>query len=57
VAQGVGSEFKSQYHKKTKINFNVISEMVKLTQKKLRSTLDHIGIGNNFMTRTPIAQQ
>jgi hypothetical protein len=30
---------------------------VKLIQEKIGNTLDHIGIGNNFMNRTPIAQQ
>jgi hypothetical protein len=29
---------------------------MKLTQEKIRNKLEHIGIGNNFMTRTPIAQ-
>jgi hypothetical protein len=30
---------------------------VKLIQEEIGNTLDHIGTGNNFMTRTPIAQQ
>jgi hypothetical protein len=33
------------------------SEMVKLIQEKIGNTLDHIGIGNNFLNRIPIAQQ
>jgi hypothetical protein len=28
-----------------------------MTLDKIRNTLDHIGIGNNFMNGTPIAQQ
>jgi hypothetical protein len=36
---------------------NVRSEMAKLIQEKLGNTLDHIGPGNNFMNRTPIAHQ
>jgi hypothetical protein len=38
-------------------DLNVRSETVKLIQEKIGNTLDHIGIGNNFMNRTPIAQQ
>jgi hypothetical protein len=30
---------------------------VKLIQEKIGNTLDNIGIGNNFMNGTPIAQQ
>jgi hypothetical protein len=30
---------------------------VKLIQEKIGNTLTHIGIGNNFMSRTLIAQQ
>jgi hypothetical protein len=30
---------------------------VKLIQEKLGTTLNHMGIGNNFMTGTPMAQQ
>jgi hypothetical protein len=30
---------------------------VKLIQEKIGNTLYHIGLGNNFMNRTPIAQQ
>jgi hypothetical protein len=30
---------------------------MKLHQEKIGNTLDHIGIGNNFMNRTLIAQQ
>jgi hypothetical protein len=30
---------------------------VKLLQGKIGNTLDHIGIGNNFMNGIPIAQQ
>jgi hypothetical protein len=36
---------------------NVKSEMMKLIQEKIVNTLDQICIGNNFMNRTPIAQQ
>jgi adenylyl- and sulfurtransferase ThiI len=36
---------------------NVRSEMVKLLQQKIRDTLDHIGIGNNFINRTQLGQQ
>jgi hypothetical protein len=38
-------------------DLNVISEMVKLLQEKIGNTLDHIGIGNNFMNRILITQQ
>jgi hypothetical protein len=31
--------------------------MVKLLQGKIWSTLGHIGISSNFISRTPIAQQ
>jgi hypothetical protein len=30
---------------------------VKLIQRKTGNTLEHIGMGNNFINRTPIAQQ
>jgi hypothetical protein len=30
---------------------------VKLLQEEIGNTMDHISIGNNFMSRTPIAQQ
>jgi hypothetical protein len=30
---------------------------VKLLQKKVGTTLEQIGIGDNFMNKTPIAQQ
>jgi hypothetical protein len=30
--------------------------MVKLVQEKIGKTLDHIGIANNFMNKTPIIQ-
>jgi hypothetical protein len=32
-------------------------KMVKLTQEKIGSTLDHRDIGNNFMSRTPKVKQ
>jgi hypothetical protein len=36
---------------------NVRSEALKLFLEKIENTLEHIGIGNNFMNITPIAQQ
>jgi hypothetical protein len=30
---------------------------VKLLQERIGETLEHIGIGNNFLNITPIAQQ
>jgi hypothetical protein len=30
---------------------------VKLLQERIEKTLEHTGIGNNFLKRTPIAQQ
>jgi hypothetical protein len=30
---------------------------VKLLQERMGNTLKHIDIGNNFMNRTPVAQQ
>jgi hypothetical protein len=36
---------------------NVRSESEKLLQEKLGNTLDHTSTDNNFMNRTPIAQQ
>jgi hypothetical protein len=38
-------------------DLNIRSETEKLIQEKIGNTLDHIGIGNNFMNGTPIAQQ
>jgi hypothetical protein len=38
-------------------NLNVRSENVKLFQEKIGNTLDHIGIGNNFLNRISITQQ
>jgi hypothetical protein len=36
---------------------SVRSEPVKLIQEKIRNTLDHTGIGNDFMNGTLITQQ
>jgi hypothetical protein len=36
---------------------NVRLETVKLIQEKVGNTLNHIGMGNNFMKRIQIAQQ
>jgi hypothetical protein len=30
---------------------------VKILQKRIGETVEHIGMGNNFLTRTPIVQQ
>jgi hypothetical protein len=38
-------------------DLNARSETVKLIQEKIGNTLDHTGIQNNLMNRTPIAQQ
>jgi hypothetical protein len=32
-------------------------QYLKLNQAKIGNTLDHIGLGNNFVTGTPVAQQ
>jgi hypothetical protein len=32
-------------------------ESLKLVQERVGSTLEHIGIGNNFLNRTSVAQQ
>jgi hypothetical protein len=38
-------------------NLNVRSETVKLLQEIIGKTLEHVGIGNNFVNRNSIAQQ
>jgi hypothetical protein len=38
-------------------DLNVKSETVKLIQEKVGNTLNHVGMGNNFMKRIQIAQQ
>jgi hypothetical protein len=38
-------------------DLNLVPGVVKLIQRKIGSTLGHIGIGNNFMNETPVAQQ
>jgi hypothetical protein len=38
------------------VNVRPGPKTLKLTQERIRKTLEHIGIGNNFFTRTPIAQ-
>jgi hypothetical protein len=43
----------SKYIKDLKVR----SETVKVLQEEIRSTPNHICIGNNFLTRLPIAQQ
>jgi hypothetical protein len=30
---------------------------MKLVQERVRNTMEHIGIGNNILKRTPVAQQ
>jgi hypothetical protein len=30
---------------------------MKVLQERIRNVLEHTGIGNNFLNRTPIAQQ
>jgi hypothetical protein len=30
---------------------------LKLVQERVENTLEHVGIGNNFLNRTPVAQQ
>jgi hypothetical protein len=30
---------------------------MKLLQERIENTLEHIGIGNNFINRTPVTQQ
>ena len=37
-------------------NVNVRPETVKLLEKKIRKTLDDIGLGNDFMNMTPKTQ-
>jgi hypothetical protein len=34
-----------------------MSEALKQVQERAGNTLEHIGIGNNFLNRTPVAQQ
>jgi hypothetical protein len=38
-------------------DLNVKSETVKLLQERIGNPLEDIGIGNNFVKRTPVAQQ
>jgi hypothetical protein len=38
-------------------DLTVRPEKVKLIQGKIGNTMDHTGIGNYFMNKTPIAQQ
>jgi hypothetical protein len=40
-----------------KMDLNGRPETVKQLQKRIGKTLEHVGIGNNFVNRTPIAQQ
>jgi hypothetical protein len=37
-------------------DLTVRPETSKLLQERIRNTLEHIGKGNNFLTRTPMAQ-
>jgi hypothetical protein len=39
------------------IGSNVVSEILKFLQEIIWTTLEYIGIGNNFLNRTPTAQQ
>jgi hypothetical protein len=43
--------------KKVDQDFNIRPETLKLVQRRVGNTLEQIGIGNNFLNRTPIAQQ
>jgi uncharacterized protein (DUF736 family) len=38
-------------------DLNIRPETLKLVQKRVGNTLEHIGIGKNFLNRTPMAQQ
>jgi hypothetical protein len=38
-------------------DLNIRPESLKLVQEIVENTLDLIGIGNNFLSRTPVAQQ
>jgi hypothetical protein len=38
-------------------NLNIRPEVLKLVQKGARNTLEVIGIGKDFLNRTPAAQQ
>jgi hypothetical protein len=38
-------------------DINVRPNTLKLLQEKIQKTLDHIGIGNYFLNRTPIAKR
>ena len=37
-------------------NLNIRSDTLNLTEEKVRISLEHIGTGDNFLNRTPIAQ-
>jgi hypothetical protein len=38
-------------------DLNIRPETLKLLQESIENTLEHMGIGNNFLNRTPMAQQ
>jgi hypothetical protein len=39
------------------MDLNIRPETLKLMQERARNTLKHIGIGNDFLSRTQVAQQ
>jgi hypothetical protein len=60
--KGVCSEFKLQYSKKKRSNLKWIKDLntrpkfLKLVQERAGNTLELIGIGNDFLNRTQMAQ-
>jgi uncharacterized protein with NRDE domain len=38
-------------------DFNIRSKTLKLLQERIRKRPEHIGTGNNFLNKTPVAQQ
>jgi hypothetical protein len=38
-------------------DFNIRPETLKLLQERAENTLEHVHIGNNFLNRTPMAQE
>jgi hypothetical protein len=38
-------------------DFNIRPKTLKLVQKRIRNTLEAIGVGKDFLNRNPIAQQ
>jgi hypothetical protein len=38
-------------------DLSIRPETLKLVQQRVENTMEHIGIGNNFLNKTPMAQQ